>query len=385
MSDTPTHSIPAGPVQAHVTLQRQNIFSDLGRLSLKIIVASMLIAVFGAIAAGAIAASLAAGFGAAAGIDVAEEDTEFLSGAEESETAILVVNIEGVILSHPPRQSDGFFGVSDVAYGYEIKQTLLDAAENEAVTAVMLHVTTPGGSISGSNAIHEGVLALKEVEKLVVTYVDGVSASGGVWATAATDAIFADHGSVVGSVGVLGPALIEYVEPMALGGLFYGVETAGGVKLHVSSAGTGKDLGNPFRAPTEQEKARLEAIVDEYYEDFLVHMADQRGMDRARLESEFGASVFANRAAEAAGFITGTKTYEETAAWIGEQLEVGEDFRLIAPKTEDRGFLGFMVESRQPAESAEDAAARERAVICGELQGQVVAMAQAHRAALCGW
>ncbi len=383
-SASPIAGDGATPVTAHVMMVRPPFWRDLGRMTAKILVGGLVIAVVGAIASAAISGGVVGGVTGATKAGASGDDSEVITGEEASDTSILVVPVDGVILSHPPFETGGLFGFSGVVFGYDVKRQLEDAAHADEIDAVLLQISTPGGSISGSQAIHEGVQAVKDAGKPVAVYVDGVSASGGVWSMVAADAIFADHGSVVGSVGVLGPSLLEYDDPVALGGVFSGVETRGGVRLYVSSAGRGKDLGNPFRAATDEERAQLQDIVDAIYEDFVAHVATERGMDPDLIVDELGAAMFGNARAEELGFIDATKTFDEAAAWLGEQLGVGEDFRTIAPPRDQPGLFDLIAEAASGLTRAPQASTRE-AVLCARLQGEVVVMAQAHRAALCGW
>lgn len=201
-------------------------------------------------------AGLGAGMGGAAGARIDGVGTGYVhqSGARSSRNKLLALRVRGIILGTSPRDRASSLFLADVTYGYDIQRALEDAAGRDDIKGVLLHLETPGGTIFGSRAIHDGVVHYKETAgKPVVAYVEGLSASGGVMAMVGADRIFADHGSLVGSIGVLGPQLIYYDKPMAVdGGLFGGgITTQGGIEQTIITAGRGKDLGNPFRRPTE--------------------------------------------------------------------------------------------------------------------------------------
>ncbi len=393
MSDAPQTQPPtapqsgdgAAPVTAYVTMARPPFWRDLGRMTAKILVGGLVIAVVGAIASAAISGGVVGGVTGATKAGGSGDDSEVISGEETSATSILVVPVDGIILTHAPRDSSGgFFGFSGVVFGYEVKRQLEDAAESDEIDAVLMQVSTPGGSIAGSHAIHEGVQAVKEAGKPIAVYVDGVSASGGVWSTAAADAIFADHGAVVGSVGVLGASLLEYDDPVALGGVFSGVETRGGIRLNTTTAGRGKDLGNPFRPSTDEERARLQDIVDAMYDEFVAHLAAERDIDADLIVDELGAHLYSNARAQEVGLIDDTKTFDESAAWLGEELGVGDDYRTIAPPRDEPGLFDLIAEAASNL-VGEPKVIAGQARVCAQLQGEVVAMALVHRANLCGW
>ena len=363
--------------------ERPPLLWDLVRMVIKMIVGG--IVVIGLVSCGV---ASVAGAGASAGKGAKAEKSDVLYGDKDSNNAIMQVDIKGPILTHKPDgDSGGFFSViQNVAYGYEIKEQLLEAAKNDDIKAVMLFVTTPGGSIVGSQAIHDGVLAVKAAGKPVVAYVDTISASGGVWSTAGADKIFADHGSIIGSVGVNFGNVMFFDEPTALdAGLFGGgVTTRNGIKTEFIGAGLGKDLGNPFRPMTEREKSLIEATANEFYEKFLDHVVANRGMDRQALIEQHGAMIYANDLAEGFGYIDGTKTYQETLTYIGEQIGAsGDDWKLIGPPEEEHSPWA-MFGAKIRGVSLEEAARVHNASICAELKTGPIAMTPQSLVSLCG-
>lgn len=385
--------------------KRPHLGVDLLRMTAKITIGGLISAVIGAL-------SFLMFSGIVGAANVAELDDPYTPitrlGDSDSVNDILVLDISGVILNHAPKSGGGlspFSSVGNVVYGYSVKADLEAAAQTDAIKGVMLHVSTPGGAIAGSKAISDGIEAMKAAGKTVAVYVDSISASGGVWSTANADGIFADHGAVVGSVGVIGPSILEYKDPVALGGIFSGVETRGGVELHVTSAGRGKDFGNPFRSPTPQEKQQLQNIVDEMYKQFVNWVSTERGIAREVLIEQTGAGVFANTAAERLGFIDGTRTYDETIAWLAEELELGDDFRVIAPTPADYGWLGLGIvrngglwgrgDGGSAATGTRARTGSQGGLVraetgpqvnpCASLRGSIVAMSPMHWASYCGF
>ena len=366
--------------------ERPPLLTDLVRMVIKMIVGGILVIALVSCGAGVIGA---AGAGAAGGSAAKEKDptSDHLYGEEDSDNAIMRVNVIGPILSHKTGDG-GFFGaVTEVTYGYSVKEQLLKAAKNDEIKAVMMFVRTPGGSIVGSEAIHDGVLAVKEAGKPVVAYVDSFSASGGVWSSAAADKIFSDHGSMIGSVGVNFGNWMYFDDPVALdGGLFGGgVETRGGVKAEFLGAGLGKDLGNPWRPMTERERSLITASAQFYYDQFVDHVVANRPIDRNLLVTEYGAMIFADALAKERGYIDDLKTYQETLEYIaGEIGAEGDDWKLVsAPyvkKTPIEELFGATLTSLSPR----DRTAEHRAAACAELKSRPVAMSVRSLSAFCG-
>jgi len=319
---------------------RPPLFKDLLRMSAKIFVGILMTVVSIGVISGLFGA-----LGGSAALTAAREN-ETLAGSASSDNIIREIQLVGPILSHAP-EGDDFFGslTGGFAYGYQIKQQLIEAAEDETVKGVLLFVSTPGGTIVGSAAVDDGVKAVKAAGKPVVVYVDMISASGGVWSTANADAIYADNGSLIGSVGVIFSGFAEFIDPIAMGGIFDSIETRGGIKMNTVTAGKGKDFGNPFRPMTDEERAMLQAMNDEFYTKFVDHVVAGRKIDRDRLINEFGASVFSNDKAQENGYIDGTKNYTQVAEEIASRANLGEDWRVVGVAVEDSGPFGGMIQA----------------------------------------
>ena len=367
--------------------ERPPLLTDLVRMVIKMIVGGVLIIALVSCGAGMIGA---AGAGAAAGGAKGKEKaptSDHLYGEEESENAIMRVNVVGPILSHETGDSGFFASVAEVTYGYKVKEELLKAAKNDDIKAVMMFVRTPGGSIVGSEAIHDGVLAVKEAGKPVIAYVDTISASGGVWSTAAADKIFADEGSVIGSVGVNFGNWMYFDDPVALdAGLFGGgVETRGGVKAQFLGAGLGKDLGNPWRPMTEREANLLNASAQFYYDQFVEHVVANRPVDRDSLVNEYGAMIFADGLAKERGYIDDMKTFQEALDYLaGEIGAEGDDWKLISAPYTKKSPFEELFGATLTALSPRNPLVEQKAAACAELTSRPVAMSVRAMVDFCG-
>ncbi|MCP4397302.1 MAG: S49 family peptidase [bacterium] len=272
----------------------------------------------------------------------------FISGKQESENRLLSLPLQGIILGSPPANMppSPFFS-SWVTYGYALQDSLKKAAEDESVKGIFLHVQTPGGTIYGSQAIFEGIKAYREASgKPVLVYIEGLSASGGVMSMVGADAIYADYGSIIGSIGIMGPQLLYYDNPTAFDGglLGSGIVTEGGIEQTILFAGKGKDLGNPFRRISEEELKNWQNGLNNEYDDFVQHVADNRNMSTATIEDQMGAQVFDNKSAEEFGLIDGTLNRQDSIAKLAELAELGDDFQLVRPRKESGQLLAQLLQ-----------------------------------------
>ncbi len=281
-----------------------------------------------------------------------DDPYEFVSGTEDSPNRILRIAINGPILGSPTEAAEPFnFGsLVGITYGYQVLEQLEDAAEEEDIKAVLVEIRTPGGTIFGSQSIYEGIKTYQEkTGNPVYAFVEGLSASGGVWAMVGADKIYADYGSYVGSIGILGPSLTYYNKPTGLneGLLAGGVTTAAGIESWTITGGRGKDLGNPFRRPTPQELQQLQAGVNVEYTNFVNHVAENRKLAPDVIRDQLGAMVFGNQQAQAYGLIDGTLNRPQTLAALAKAAGIkDDDYALVRVRPEDSSLISQLLTAR---------------------------------------
>ncbi len=210
-------------------------------------------------------------------------------GPANASNTLLALNIEGTIDT-----AGGASLYSSATYGYEIADQL-DALGTDDYAGVMLLMNTPGGSITGSRAIADAVVRYQErTGKKVVAYVQGMSASGGMYAMSPADLIISDHGTMIGSIGVIMGPFAYYREVTGLTGniLSSGVTTSGGITQEYLTQGTGKDFGNPFREMTEQERETYTGNIAVEYQAFVDFVSQHRDIPAERIVNELGAFMF---------------------------------------------------------------------------------------------
>jgi len=297
---------------------------------------------------------LAFGIGMGIGSNINTEDVEssdyiYLFGDEVSSNFLLKIPIEGVILGSPPHGYDAsqWFSEEGIVYGYDIQDILLEVAKDPTIKGILLEMQTPGGTIFGARAIFDGIKAYRDkTGNPVVAYVQGMSASGGVLAMVGANEIYADHGSLVGSIGVLGDTLTYFNKPTAIGGGLFGggITTKDGIEQIIISAGKGKDLGDPFRRPTKEELKLLQDDVDYEYDLFVKHVADNRNIDPKTIREKMGAHIFDNETAKKFGLINGTLNYRDSVKRLAELAQIEtDDYQLIQTTDKTHSLLGSLL------------------------------------------
>lgn len=230
--------------------------------------------------------------------------------------ALRAVSVSGPILA------DGSDGVllAAGAYGYEVAAEIDSLTVDDAAGVVLL-VNTPGGSIAGSRAISDAVVRYQErTGQPVLVHVSSISASGGVYATAPANEILADHGAMVGSIGVIFGPFVHYDRVIATSGSLFesGVTTTGGITTEYLTAGEGKDFGNPYRAITQKERAIYQQGLVNEYDAFVSHVAEYRDLPDDQIRSTIGAHLYDTTRAEQLGLIDGVMGREEFFQYAAE-------------------------------------------------------------------
>ncbi len=160
-------------------------------------------------------------------------------------------------------------------------------AKKKHIKGVLLVIDSPGGSVPHSFEIG---LAIKELaqKKPVVTYAVGAMASGSYYAGLYSDKIFANPGSMVGSIGVIAqvPNLKTILDKV-------------GVDMRSVKMGEYKEMGTPFRDWSEKENAQMNEMVGDIYNYFVSEVANKRGLDINKSDEFANGRVFiASRAKE---------------------------------------------------------------------------------------
>lgn len=264
-----------------------------------------------------------------------EPVTETVSGDPNSQNKILILDISGMILGDQVEMDElfGVLGDSGIVYGYEIKDQLAKAATDDRIKAVVLQIDSPGGTIYGAKAIASGVDEYrKKTSKPIFAYIQGLAASGGIWAAAAADEIHADYGSTIGSIGIITGPFKFFDKPIAENeGIFTGgVVTQNGIEAVTITAGRSKDLGNPYRRLTEAEIKVLQTGVDNEYKDFVSYISSRRKIDESVIRDRIGALVYDNKTAQDYKLIDGSADKEQVIQKISQKANLKEgDFQVV--------------------------------------------------------
>jgi protease-4 len=185
---------------------------------------------------------------------------------------IAVVTVAGPIVSGRGG-SRVPFGSSN-AGGDTIAAALREAAADDAVSAIVLRVDSPGGSVTASETIWREVKKARQHGKPVVASMGAVAASGGYYVSMGADAIVANAGTITGSIGVITGKLIARDLKDRLG--------VGSDAVRTNANADAWSINAPF---TPEQHAQVEAEADLFYTDFVQRVADGRHLSVEAVEA----------------------------------------------------------------------------------------------------
>lgn len=148
--------------------------------------------------------------------------------------------------------------------------------DDSSIKAIILHVNSPGGGVAASEEIYREVKRVRdEKKKRIVASIETVGASGAYYVSSATNKIYADKGSIVGSIGVIAQ-WVNYGELLRWAKL----------KNVTMKAGEFKDTGSPTRDMTPAEQQYMQGLIDNMHTQFIQAVADGRNSDGRTVKAE---------------------------------------------------------------------------------------------------
>lgn len=208
----------------------------------------------------------------------------------------------------------------------------LHAAEDDAsVKAVVLRIDSPGGGVGPSQEIHDEVVKLVQTKPVVVS-MGSLCASGGYYIAAPASRIFANPGTITGSIGVI----MEFTNIQDLLDKI-------GLKNRVVKSGKHKDIGSPVRPMSAEDEAILQGLIDDVHSQFVEAVAAGRKLDVATVKPLADGRIFTGRQAQASGLVDELGNLESAIAAAAEMGGIVGEPKLIYPLPDEKRFWQDLV------------------------------------------
>ncbi len=149
-----------------------------------------------------------------------------------------------------------------------IIESLRNAVKDKQTKGIILHSNSPGGSPVQSAYVYEEIRAIKKQHPDLPIYavVSDICASGCYYIASATDKIFVNPSSLIGSIGVLmdGFGFVDVMQKL-------------GVERRLLTAGAHKAMLDPFSPPKSDETQYMQALLDQVHQQFISAVKAGRG------------------------------------------------------------------------------------------------------------
>ncbi|MDA0834771.1 MAG: signal peptide peptidase SppA [Planctomycetota bacterium] len=221
---------------------------------------------------------------------------------------IAVIHATGMIVTG--KSTTDILG-SEAMGSETIIKAIETARDDDSVIAVVLRIDSPGGSALASDLMWR---ALEKLDKPLVASMGDVAASGGYYIAMGADYIYAEPGTLTGSIGVIGGKL-------ATEGLYNKI----GIKTTVLSRGANSGLFTSSEKFSETERAAMTKLLYAIYDQFTGKAAQGRKMEQAELEKLARGRVYTGSTAVKIGLVDELGTLHTAMQKARELGKIGAD------------------------------------------------------------
>lgn len=232
-----------------------------------------------------------------------------------SDNSIAIVEVKGMIVD------------SD-----EIIKQIHYAKDENRVKAVVLRIDTPGGVVGPTQEIYEEIIKLKKIKPVIVS-MGSVAASGGYYIAAPANIIFANPGTITGSIGVL----------MKLAN-FQSLLDKVGIKSLVLKSGEFKDTGSPVRPITAGDKKILQGIIQSMYEQFVSAVADGRKIPIVNVREIANGRIFTGEQAKKMKLVDKLGNLQDAIDEAAKITGIKNKPKIVYPPKSRKSFIDVFME-----------------------------------------
>src|SRR5579884_642379 len=243
---------------------------------------------------------------------------------------------------HTGDEESGFGGFGDKIAVVDLEGVILDPktlvqqlkrfGDDDSIKAIIIHVNSPGGGVAASEEIYREVKRIRdEKHKRIVASIETVGASGAYYVSSATNKIYADNGSVVGSIGVIAE-WVNYGDLMRWAKL----------KPEVLKVGEFKDTGDPSRELTPAERQYMQGLIDNMYGQFVQAVADGRHAKVADIKSIADGRVWTGEQALGMHLIDQIGDFRAAVLDTAKTVNISGEPVLVHPERERESLLDML-------------------------------------------
>jgi len=198
-----------------------------------------------------------------------------------------------------------------------------------SVKAVVVRIESPGGGVSPSQELYQEIRRTVR-EKPVVVSMGSVAASGGYYIACAAQKIYANPGTITGSIGVI----LQFTN-------FEELLRKIGFRMEVVKSGPYKDVGNPGREMTAEEKAYLQEMVDNVHQQFVRDVARGRGMKVEKVREVADGRIFTGEQAMELGLVDELGNLKDAINAAAKMAAIEGEPKIVYPEKEKKSVFDY--------------------------------------------
>ena len=237
----------------------------------------------------------------------------------------------------PEQRAQNRIGVIDVtgiiSGSQHIVNQLKKFRQDKRIRGIVLRIDSPGGSVGPSQEIYDEVLKTRESGKTIYASMGAMAASGGYYIASAAEKIFANPGTLTGSIGVImaftnAKGLMEKI----------------GLQPKIIKAGKYKDIGSPARDMTKKERNLLQSVVDDVHQQFIEAIASGRGISIEEVTTIADGRIFTGRQAHALNLVDELGGLQATIDQLSDKVGIIGSPKIVNEKPR-LGFLDWVLKA----------------------------------------
>jgi protease IV len=210
---------------------------------------------------------------------------------------------------------------------------LKEYGNRPGVRSIVIRINSPGGGVAASQEIYEAIKKFRfESKKKVVVSMASVAASGGYYVACAADKIFANPGTVTGSIGVIAEwynysDLLRWAKMQSV----------------VIKSGTFKDAGSGTRPLTEEERVYFQDLISNMYNQFVSAVAGSRKMEEGAVRKLADGRVYTGQQAKSDGLVDEIGTFQDAIAAAGKLAGIRGTPKILSPAKKRFALLDLLL------------------------------------------
>ena len=206
--------------------------------------------------------------------------------------------------------------------------------QDKRIRGIILRIDSPGGAVGPSQEIYDEVLKTRESGKTIYASMGALAASGGYYIASAAEKIFANPGTLTGSIGVImafsnAKGLLEKI----------------GLQPEIIKAGEYKDIGSPARAMTQKERNLLQSVVTDVHQQFIEAVANGRNISVAEVTKIADGRILTGRQAYSLSLVDQMGGLQVSIDQIAHKVGIIGSPKILK-ETPRVGFLDWILKSK---------------------------------------